>query len=133
MLKIKPLKIFSHGLTISLHLLVGQAWAQSSMSGLKSNESYVTDISRISNTATYQGNIAIRKGLKGEPFTIPKDWRLISVVPDRTRDGSSEYVLFFQDSHSSVHTVGLTSSGLLSGNNLLLIPAVGSTAGQTSE
>lgn len=97
-------------------------------------ESYVTDISRVTNNAAYQGNMMVRKNLKGEPFVIPKDWRLVSVVPDRTRDGSSEFVLFFQDSHASVHSVGVTASGLLSGNNLLVIPAaVSATVGSANE
>ena len=36
---------------------------------------------------------------------------------------SPEYVLFFQDSTAAVHSFGIQSDGLLSGNNLIYIPA----------
>jgi hypothetical protein len=118
------MKIVSVVLTGTLAFLeCSQVSSQDLNFGLKSIEGYVTDISRTSNNATFQSNLSIRKTLKGDLYTIPTDWRLVSVISDRKSDGSNEFVLFFQDSHATVHSIGVSSSGNLTGNNMLTIQA----------
>ena len=98
--------------------------AQQNRSTLKSNEVFLTEPSRMVNSLSYQTNQEIRKGLKGESFKIAKDWRLVSVTQVNSKTHSeSEFILFFQDAKSAVHTVGIQSNGMLSGNNLFFIPA----------
>jgi hypothetical protein len=105
-------------------LFINIAHAQSTKGQLKFNESYLTENARNINSATFQGNKIIKKNIKGESFSIPNDWRLVSVVNSSSKNTtSSEYVLFFQDSNAAVHSLGIQSDGLVSGNNLIYIPA----------
>jgi hypothetical protein len=105
-------------------IFFNMAYAQSTKGQLKSNEAYLTEITRNINSASFQGNQIIKKSLKSEPFSIPEDWRLVSVINLPSKNNSSpEYVLFFQDSNAAVHSLGVQSDGLLSGNNLIYIPA----------
>jgi hypothetical protein len=111
-------------LALGVALLPQLSHAQHGQIPLKSNEVFLTEQSRIVNSATYQGNQLIRKSLKGDSFTIPKDWKLISVIKDEAKsDSRSEFILFFQDSKSAVHSIGVQNNGYLSGNNLIFIPA----------
>lgn len=105
-------------------IFINISHAQSTKGQLKSNEAYLTEITRSINSASFQGNQIIRKSLKNEPFSIPVDWRLVSVINSPSNNNSSpEYVLFFQDSNAAVHSLGILSDGLLSGNNLIYIPS----------
>jgi hypothetical protein len=99
-------------------------YAQTVKGPLKSNEAYLTEISRSINDSSYQSSQIIRKNWKGEGFSIPHDWRLVSVVNLSPKNNTSnEFVLFFQDSNSAIHSLGVQSDGSLSGNNLIHIPA----------
>jgi hypothetical protein len=98
--------------------------AQQNQLPLKSNDAYITEQSRIINSTNSQANQIIKKTLKGESIKIPKDWRLVSVIQDDSKGSSkNDYVLFFQDSKSAVHSIGVQNNGLLSGNNTIHIPA----------
>ena len=70
--------------------------AQKNLHGIKQNDSYKTEISQTVNSANFATSQIVRKNLKSEDFFIPKDWRLVSVIP-RTSFSSrnSEYILFF--------------------------------------
>jgi len=109
---------------LCLVFLTSFCFAQNIQTPLKSNEAFLTEQSRIINSANFQSNQIVKKALKGEAFNIPKDWRLVNVLQDSAKgSGNNEYILFFQDSKSGVHTIGIQSTGLLSGNNLVFIPA----------
>lgn len=111
-------------LALGMALLPQLSHAQHGQLQLKPNEAFLTEQTRIVNSATYQGNQLIRKSLNGEAFIIPKDWRLVSAVPDESKGkGTIEFVLFFQDSKSAVHSIGIQKNGSLSGNNFIFIPA----------
>lgn len=98
--------------------------AQTVKGQLKSNEAYLTEISRTINDSSYQSSQIIRKSGKGEGFSIPHDWRLVSVVNLLPKNNTNiEFVLFFQDSNAAIHSLGVQSNGSLSGNNLIYIPA----------
>lgn len=98
--------------------------AQQNQLQLKSNEAYLAEQSRIINSTNFQANQIIKKALKGEPIKIPKNWRLVSVIQDESKENNKiGYVLFFQDSKSAVHSIGIQNNGLLSGNNMIYIPA----------
>jgi len=103
--------------------LIHQCNSQDLHSALKSNEAYVTEQARIVNSTSIQSNQVIRKALKGNQFTIPKHWRLVSVLQENSKvNGGSEYVLFFQETNGSVHSIGITNAGSVSGNNIISIP-----------
>jgi hypothetical protein len=111
-------------LAFGLTVLTLVAHAQPVAGPLKSNDAYVSEPTRTVNAAIFQSHQLIKKSLKGESFTIPKDWRLVSVVPDNAKSAAgTEFVLFFQDAQSAVHSVGIQANGALSGHNLITIPA----------
>lgn len=100
------------------------SYAQSPQTSIKGIEAFITEQTRIVNSSNLQSNQILRKALKGEQFSIPRDWRLVSVVPDVNKsNGNTEYLLFFQDSKSAVHSLGIQSNGFVSGGNFTLIPA----------
>lgn len=86
---------------------------------LESNNAYITDQAKSVNSFNFQGAEIIKKGLKGESFKIPKDWRLVSVQKDNARSSESEYILFFQDAKANVHTLSVGLSGMISGNGTM--------------
>jgi len=111
-------------ISICIIFLSNLSIAQYSVTTLKSNEVFLTEQSRIINSTNFQTYQIIKKTLKGEPIKIPKDWRLVSVIPDDDKGNrKNDYVLFFQDSTSAVHSIGVQNNGLLSGNNMIYIPA----------
>lgn len=112
------------GIALGLAFYSTISLAQQNQLTLKSNDAYLTEQSRIINSTNFQANQIIKKTLKGESFKIPKDWRLVSVIQDDSKGNSkNEYVLFFQDSKSAVHSIGIQNNGLLSGNNFIYLPA----------
>jgi hypothetical protein len=105
-------------------LIFCHAFAQKNLHGIKQNDSYKTEISQTVNSATFATSQIVRKNLKSEDFFIPKDWRLVSVIPSTSVSSrNSEYILFFQDSKSGVHSLGIQMDGAVTGSNLLHIPA----------
>lgn len=105
-------------------LNAGFAFGEQNARAVKPIESFIAEPSRVTNSATFQGAQLVRKSLNGETFSIPKSWRLVSVVSDTHGSPQSrEYVLFFQDTKGAVHTLGLQMSGSISGSNLITIPA----------
>jgi hypothetical protein len=107
-----------------LTFLIFRVQAQTIGRSLESIDIYISEPATISNSVNKQGADIIRKSLKGEYFTIPKDWRLVSVVPDKTGPSKGqEYVLFFQDAKGDVHSLGMNMSGALSGTNMIHIQA----------
>lgn len=91
---------------------------------VKPVEVFIAEPSRITNEAAFQSNLIIKKSLNGQPFSIPKTWRLVSAVPDTHNSPQSrEYILFFQDTKGAVHTIGLQMSGSVTGSNVITIPA----------
>ena len=103
---------------------LGVANAQNNHNVLKYNPSSTTEQSRIANDVNYKTNSIIKINLKAENFSIPNDWKLISVVLDQNKQtNSNEYVLFFQDSKSAIHSFGIQNNGLISGNNQIFIPS----------
>lgn len=91
---------------------------------LEQTSSYVPETSRLINQTSIQANNAIRKVQKTEDLQIPRDWRLVSVTTvSKTSSNDQEFMLFFQDSKSNVHTVGITTSGMVTGRNIIKIKA----------
>jgi hypothetical protein len=98
--------------------------AQTSQRALESIEAYVSEPAKVTNSVNKQGADIIRKSLKGERFTIPKDWRLVSVVADKANSSrDQDFVLFFQSGNGDVHSFGVSMSGALSGGNMIHIQA----------
>lgn len=92
---------------------------------LDQTSSFVPETSRFINQTAIQATNTIRKVQKTEDLSIPKDWKLVSVTPiSKLGSSEQEFVLFFQDSKSSVHSIGITSSGMVTGRNILKIKAV---------
>lgn len=117
-MKLRALNLFV------ITFLIQQASAQVTESDLKSPRSFVGEPARIANDLSLQSNQLVKKALNGKDFSIPKTWRLVSVVPGISRSsGSSEYVLFFQDSGGSVHSLGINMDGSITGNNIIQIPS----------
>jgi hypothetical protein len=91
---------------------------------LEQTSSYVPETSKLINQTTIQANNAIRKIKKSDDLKIPKDWRLVSVATaSKTSSNDQEFILFFQDSKSDVHTLGITNSGMVTGRNIIKIKA----------
>jgi hypothetical protein len=91
---------------------------------LEQTSSYVPEISRLINQTSIQSNNDIRKFQKTDDLKIPKDWRLVSVATvSKTSSNDQEFTLFFQDSKSNVHTLGITTSGMVTGRNIIKIKA----------
>ena len=89
-------------------LIFCQAFAQKNLHGIKQNDSYKTEISQTVNSANFATSQIIRKNLKSEDFFIPKDWRLVSVIPSTSVSSrNSEYILFFHVSINICMTIGL--------------------------
>ena len=100
------------------------SFAQQNVRTVKSVEVFIAEPSRVANEAAFQSNITIKKSLNGQPFSIPKAWRLVSAVPDtHNSQQAREYILFFQDAKGAVHTIGLQMSGSVTGSNVITIPA----------
>lgn len=87
--------------------------------------SFTPETSKIVNNTTIQTTQLIKKSQKSEEFTIAKDWKLITAIKssDKPNVVNSEYVLFFQDSKSNIHTIGIYPNGMISGNNIIHIKA----------
>jgi hypothetical protein len=111
-------------LIIVLTFPIFNAQAQTVNRALESIDTYIAEPAKITNSVNKQGADIIRKSLKGEHFTIPKDWRLVSVVSDKTGESKGQdYVLFFQDTKGDIHSLGMNMSGALSGTNMIHIQA----------
>ena len=96
------------------------AWAGEIKDEIKFSEVYIAPIAKSSNQVTHVGNQQVRAAVGGTQVSIPAGWRLISVIPK----GQSSYVLFFQDQSYGVHTIGLETSGSLSGKaDYIFLPA----------
>ena len=107
-----------------LLFMCSMSYGQSELHGLKSNDSYSTGIAKVTNSASFQSSQIVKKNMNGEQFSIPKDWRLVSVVNEKPgTSSSSDYVMFFQDSKGGVHSLGVQLSGSISGGNMIYIPA----------
>lgn len=105
-------------------VLSQQLCAQTMVKGLIAADGYISEPAKLSNQADAQGHALMRKTFKAEPFKVPKNWRLVSVVAEpKINTTSQDYVLFFQDAQGAVHSVGVQMSGALSGKNVLYIPA----------
>lgn len=91
---------------------------------LEQTSSYVPETSRLINQTSIQANNTIRKVQKTDDLHIPKDWRLVSVATvSKTSSNDQEFILFFQDSKSNVHTLGINASGMVTGRNIIKIKA----------
>ena len=118
------MKIHLHIYGVIAILLSNTALAQSTVKGLTAADSYIPEPAKLVNQADAQGNALLRKAFKTDTFKVPKNWRLVSVVPEaKLSSGGQDYILFFQDSQGAVHSVGVQMSGAVSGKNLLYIPA----------
>jgi hypothetical protein len=107
-----------------LFLIMSESCAQNNPRTLEANDAYVAAPAVVSNQANRQGYELIRKSMKGERFTFPKEWRLVNVILEKSNlNKESEYVLFFQDDKGDVHSIGLDMSGALSGANMIHIQA----------
>lgn len=105
-------------------LLAPTVYAQSTVKGLTAADSYIAEPAKLVNQADAQGHALLKKAFKTETFKIPKNWRLVSVLPETKSNATGQdYILFFQDSQGAVHSVGVQMSGAVSGKNLLYIPA----------
>ncbi len=86
--------------------------------------SYVPETSRLINQSSIQATNTIRKVQKADDLIIPKDWKLVSVAPvSKLGSNEQEFMLFFQDSKSNVHSIGVTAGGMVTGRNILKIKA----------
>lgn len=91
---------------------------------LDQTPSYVTETSKLINQTSIQAANAIRKVQKTDDLLISKDWKLISVAPiSKLGSNEQEFMLFFQDSKSNVHSIGITAGGMVTGRNILKIKA----------
>ena len=91
---------------------------------LEQTPSYVPETSKLINQTSVQATNAIRKVQKTEDLLIPKDWKLVSVTPiSKVGSNEQEFMLFFQDSKSNVHSIGVTAGGMVTGRNILKIKA----------
>jgi hypothetical protein len=105
-------------------LLSNTALAQSTVKGLTAADSYIPETAKLVNQADAQGHALLKKAIKTEAFKIPKNWRLVSVLPEtKSNAAGQDYIMFFQDNQGAVHSVGVQMSGAVSGKNLLYIPA----------
>jgi hypothetical protein len=113
-------KISKSALAIFICITINPCSAQP----LEQISSYVPETSRLINQTTIQANNAIRKIQKSDDLKIPKDWRLVSVTTVfKSNSNDQEFVLFFQDSKSNVHTLEIAASGLVSGRKIMTIKA----------
>jgi hypothetical protein len=92
------------------------------------NESYVTSIARTANNAAVSGAIQVRDALKGQVIGIPATWRLVSVIPK-----AGGYVMFFQDSDATVRSLGIDSSGALTGDDTLVLRSYSRESGRDAQ
>jgi hypothetical protein len=91
---------------------------------LEQTSSYIPETSKLINQTTVQATNAIRKVQKTDDLLIPKDWKLVSVAPIfKLGSNEQEFMLFFQDSKSNIHSLGVTSGGMVTGRNILKIKA----------
>jgi hypothetical protein len=113
-------KIFKSALAIFVCSSINPSAAQP----LEQTSSYLPETSRLINQTSIQANNAIRKVQKTDDLQIPKDWRMVSVITaSKISSNDQEFILFFQDSKSNVHTLGITTSGMVTGRNILKIKA----------
>jgi hypothetical protein len=113
-------KIYKSALAILFYSSIIPCYAQP----LAPTSSYVPETSRLINQTSIQANNAIRKAQKTDDLQIPKDWRLVSVTTAlKTSSNDQEFMLFFQDSKSNVHSLGISSSGMVTGRNIIKIKA----------
>ena len=113
-------KIFKLALAIFICKSINPCAAQP----LEQTSSFIPETSRLINQASIQANNAIRKAQKTDDLRIPKDWRLVSVTTvSKTSSNDPEFMLFFQDSKSNVYTLGITTSGMVTGRNIIKIKA----------
>ncbi len=118
------MKIYLYTYGILTVLLSNATLAQSTVKGLTAADSYIAEPAKLVNQADAQGNTLLKKSFKTDSFKVPKNWRLVSVVPEaRSNSGGQDYILFFQDAQGAVHSIGIQMSGAVSGKNLLYIPA----------
>lgn len=118
------MKIHLYTYGILTILLSTSVHAQSTVKGLTAADSYIPEPAKLVNQADAQGHALLKKAFKTETFKIPKNWRLVSVLPETKSNATGQdYILFFQDSQGAVHSVGVQMSGAVSGKNLLYIPA----------
>jgi hypothetical protein len=91
---------------------------------LSETTAYIPEVSRITNQSITQANEILRSTQKNQDLVIPKDWKLVSVIPVTGRTSTElEYVLFFQDAKSNVHSFSIASNGIVSGRNQVKIKA----------
>lgn len=118
------MKIHLYTYGILTILLSTTAHAQSTVKGLTAADSYIPEPAKLVNKADAQGHALLKKAFKTDTFKVPKNWRLVSVVPEaKLSSGGQDYIMFFQDSQGAVHSLGVQMSGAVSGKNLLYIPA----------
>lgn len=92
---------------------------------LSETTAYIPEVSRITNQSIGQANEILRSAQKNQDLIIPKDWKLVSVIPVTSRTSTDiEYVLFFQDAKSNVHSLSIASNGIVSGRNQIKIKAI---------
>ena len=107
-----------------LSLCIFNVGAQTDQRTLESIETYISEPAIVTNSVNKQGAEIIRRSLKGDRFTIPKDWRLVSVVVDKvSASRDQDFILFFQSGNGDVHSLGVSMSGALSGGNMIHIQA----------
>ena len=83
---------------------------------LQFNEGYVSSIAKTTNDAGASVARLVRESLGGQRASIPVSWRLVSVIPK-----ARGYVMFFQDTDASVHSIGIDADGAVTGNDVLLL------------
>lgn len=91
---------------------------ESLASGLQFNPAYVTDLARQSNAASVNATQTVRQALKGEPASIPSDWRLVNVIAK-----GNDFVMFFQAGDASVRSLRMQADGALSGQDMVWLKA----------
>lgn len=100
-------------------LIPSLTFADSIEKSLKSNDAYISPISKKTNEVTYNANILARDAIQGKKTSIPSSWRFVNAVAKVTGD----YILFFQDKDGSVHTINISSNGNIDGADLINIPS----------
>lgn len=85
---------------------------------LQFNPAYVNEIAKQSNQVSVQATRSVRQAVKGEPVTIPGDWRLVNVIAK-----SNDYVMFFQGGDGSVRSLRMQPDGSISGQDMIWIQA----------